>query len=195
MINTFKQNIHVEKFLEDAARFEIKEKSDYLSYREFIKYFSDIQTITQHNLTIGINFTYGWMPTIFNFRSANFNEALEILNQAKGKKALTTQNLELLKSLFNNSLVGTTKLLHFINPNQFAIWDSRVYYYLTGNKAHQYRIGNCTAYLDYLEFCEYLTQQTAFKQVQEIVENQVGYPMTPLRVAELVMYHHGMQKR
>lgn len=127
MIDTFKQNIPLDKFFRDGTNFVIKRQSDYLSYPEFLKYFSDIKTITRHNLTIGINFTYGWMPTIFDFRSDNFDEALDILNEAKIGNKPTTDNLVLLKGLLNNSLVGTTKLLHFINPDNFAIWDSRVY--------------------------------------------------------------------
>ena len=55
------------------------------------------------------------MPTIFDFRSEDFDKAVEILNYAKKGVILTVKQLETLKGLFNNSLVGTTKLLHFIN--------------------------------------------------------------------------------
>ena len=194
MINTFKENIPLDKFLRDITNFEIKRKSDYLSYPEFLKYFSDLRIITRHNLTIGINFTYGWMPTIFDFRSDNFDEAIDILNDAKKGNKLTIDNLVLLKGLFNNSLVGTTKLLHFINPNNFAIWDSRVYRYLTGKEPYDQRIGNCNTYLDYLAFCDYLTRHKEFRSLQKSVEDQVGYSMTPLRIAELVMYTNGAKK-
>lgn len=194
MIDTFKNTISLDKFFRDGANFEIKRQSDYLSYPEFLKYFSDIKTITQHNLTIGINFTYGWMPTIFDFRSDNFVEALDILNKAKMGRKLTADNLALLKGLLNNSLVGTTKLLHFINPDNFAIWDSRVYRYLTNKEPHDNRIGNCKAYLDYLEFCDYLTKQQEFDSLKKSVENKVGYSMTAFRVAELVMYSNGAKQ-
>ena len=52
-------------------------------------------------LIIGINFTYGWMPTILDFRSKNFEEALEILNKAKNCIIPSVENLEILKGLFN----------------------------------------------------------------------------------------------
>lgn len=173
MIDAFKQNITVDKFFRDGSYFEIQRQSDYNSYPEFLKYFRDIKTITRHNLIIGINFTYGWMPTIFDFRSDEFDAALDILNRAKDGNRPTTDGLILLKGLLNNSLVGTTKLLHFINPDNFPIWDSRVYRYLTGNEPHEYRIGNCKAYLDYLEFCEYFTNQKEFKSLQIGMENQI----------------------
>jgi len=191
MIDTFKQNITVDKFFYDGSKFEIQRQSDYISYPEFLKYFSDLKIITRHNLIIGINFIYGWMPTIFDFRSDKFDEALNILNEAKKGNKPTIDGLFLLKGLLNNSLVGTTKLLHFINPDNFAIWDSRVYRHLTGKEPHDNRIGNCNAYLDYLDFCEYLTKQKEFKSLQERMEKQIGYSMTPFRIAELVMYSNG----
>lgn len=194
MIDTFKQNIPLDKFFRDGTNFVIKRQSDYLSYPDFLKYFSDLKTITRHNLTIGINFTYGWMPTIFDFRSDNFDSALDILNEVKSGTKSTTDNLVLLKGLLNNSLVGTTKLLHFINPDNFAIWDSRVYRYLTDKEPYDNRIGNCKTYLDYLVFCDYLTKQKEFNSLQKSVEKQVGYPMTAYRVAELVMYSNGAKK-
>lgn len=191
MIETFKQNIPLDKFFRDGRKFAINRQSDYISYPEFLKYFSDLKTITQHNLIIGINFTYGWMPTIFDYRSDKFEEAIIILNQAKKGDKMSTDNLVLLKGLLNNSLVGTTKLLHFIKPDNFAIWDSRVYRYLTDKEPYDNRIGNCNTYLDYLEFCDYLIKQNEFYSIKRSVEKQVGYPMTTLRVAELVMYSNG----
>lgn len=194
MIDTFKQNITVDKFFRDGNDFKIKRQSDYISYPEFLKYFSDLKTLNRHNLIIGINFTYGWMPTIFDFCTDRFDEALDILNRAKKGNKPTVDDLKLLKGLLNNSLVGTAKLLHFINPDNFAIWDSRVYRYLTDKEPHDNRIGNCNAYLDYLDFCEYLTKQKEFKSLQERMEKQIGYSMTPLRIAELVMYSNGAKK-
>jgi hypothetical protein len=195
MIETFKQNISPAKFFSDGSNFEVKRVSDYISYPEFLKYFSDLKTLTRHNLTIGINFTYGWMPTIFDFRSDKFDEALYVLNEVKDGGQPTTDDLSLLKGLFNNSLVGTTKLLHFINPNKFAIWDSRVYRYLTGKEPHENRIGNGFTYLEYLTFCKYLTEQTEFYALKKNMEMKVGYDMTSFRIVELVMYSSGARKQ
>ena len=154
-----------------------------------------IRTITKHNLIIGINFTYGWMPTIFEFCSDNFDESLNILNRAKKGEIPKIEQLGILRNLFNNSLVGTSKLLHFINPEIFAIWDSRVYRYLTGKSAHGYRINDYEAYLSYLEFCDYLIKQPDFERVHRVICNLIGYPMTKFRTAELVMYSTGGTKR
>jgi hypothetical protein len=191
MIDKFKNHVSIDNFFKDCNNFKVDKQTYDVSYPEFLKYFSDIKTITKHNLVIGINFTYGWMPTIFDFRSDNFDEAIEILNNAKKGLVPTVVQLESLKELFNNSLVGTTKLLHFINPDKFAIWDSRVYYYLTGGLAYNHRIGNCESYLSFLTFCEYLTQRKEYEGIHDSICKKLGYSMSKFRTVELIMYLNG----
>ena len=76
MIDKFKNHVSIDNFFTDCNNFKVDKQTYDVSYPEFLKYFSDIKTITKHNLVIGINFTYGWMPTIFDFRSDNFDEAI-----------------------------------------------------------------------------------------------------------------------
>lgn len=194
MIETFRKNTLPDKFINDARKTSIQQRSDFISYPEFLNYFKTIDEITKHNLVIGINFVYGWMPTIFDFRSDNFNEAIEILNKAKnGTEIITVSDLTLLKGLFNNSLVGSTKLLHFINPNKYAIWDSRVYRYLTNNNRYN-QIENCNNYLDYLTFCKELITLEEFDSLKIQIEGSVGYPMTAYRIVDLILYLNGGRK-
>jgi hypothetical protein len=66
-----KIDITIEKIKGDSMKVNIKKDDNYLfSYPHFLKYFQD-NPISKHSLIIGINFTYGWMPTIFNFQSFN----------------------------------------------------------------------------------------------------------------------------
>ena len=114
MIETFRHNITPSKFIKDARNTAIQQRSDFISYPEFLKYFKNLDEITKHTLVIGINFVYGWMPTIFDFRSDNFDEVIKVLNKAKnGTELITIDELTLLKGLFNNSLVGSTKIFAF----------------------------------------------------------------------------------
>jgi hypothetical protein len=198
MLNTYKQNISIDKLRQDEAQIAISgNSSDFISYPEFLKYFRDIPIITKHNLVIGINFTYGWMPTMFSFQSViieeapRIEEAVQILNLAKEGQIPTAPELQILKECFNNSLVGASKLLHFINPTKFAIWDSRVYRYLTNLKPHSYRLNNYNSYLDFLEFCNYISNENGFMAIHNSLIHKVGYQMTKYRTAELIMYFGG----
>lgn len=135
------------------------------------------------------------MPTIFDFRSDNFNDAVKILNNAKNGIIPSVKQLDILKGLFNNSLVGTTKLLHFINPEKFAIWDSRVYRYLTGKESYNYRIGNSETYLSFLKFMVSLTEEKDYEKVHNSICAKLGYSMTKLRTSELIMYLNGAKPK
>jgi hypothetical protein len=194
MKEKFKSIIIIEKFLKDCYNLKVDKQNYEISYREFLKYFKDTKTITKHNLVVSINFTYGWMPTIFNFRSDNFNQAIKILNNAKKGIVPTCHQLDILKGLFNNSLVGTSKLLHFINPDKFAILDSRVYRYLTGKEPYNNRIGDSETYLLYLIYMKHLTEIKEYENAHNSICKKHSYKMTKLRTAELIMYINGAKK-
>jgi hypothetical protein len=134
------------------------------------------------------------MPTIFEFTSNELEKCLPLLNKAKGSEMLIEDELNLLKSTFNNSLVGTSKLLHFINPEIYPIWDSRVYRYLTNSEPYHNRIGDTSSFLQYVEWVRIITQHPNFNNAIRTVENRVGYKMTRVRVAELIMYSSGSKE-
>ena len=192
MIDKFRKNVTIERLNNDLflAQFQ-RDSSFIISYPEFLSYFQNFETITKHNLVIGINFTYAWMPTIFDYRSNDFDKALVILNRAKQGEIPTNAEFTILKGLFNNSLVGTSKLLHFINPEKFAIWDSRVYLYLTGLPPYGYRIDNNDAFLSYLNFCNEITNMKEYEKIHNEINIRVGFEMTKKRTLELLMYLMG----
>lgn len=53
------------------------------SYIYFLKYFENKHILTEEDLIISANFTYGWMPTILNFKNTNYTECVDILNKSK----------------------------------------------------------------------------------------------------------------
>lgn len=192
MYNTYVERIPLEKLIFDEKNIESLRDDSYIkTYREFLEYFRRLDKITEHHAIIGISFTYSWMPTILEIKTDQLEQAVAILNAAKGGIDLFAQDLELLKKSFNNSLVGTSKLLHFINPERFAIWDSKVYRYLAGESPHQNRIGNCSYYIDYLRFCKYITKQPDFGGLHTSINEKVGYEVSPFRAVELVMFEGG----
>ena len=179
-------------FFRDATLFNPNSNTYLISYPHFIDYFNKVSTITFHEMTIGINFTYGWMPTIFDYRSDNYNKAVEILNGVKmgivpSNEDPNNDELIILRNLFNNSIVGASKLMHFINPDIIPICDSRVCEYLTGSKAY-YQIDNIPNFIEYIDFCNTLILDQRFIKTKANIETKVGYTMSNMRIADLVMY-------
>lgn len=159
------------------------------SYIYFIKYFENKEILTEEDLVISANFTYGWMPTILNFKNTNFNECVDILNKSKQIDRLEAKDIEALKSLINNSLVGTSKLLHFINPNKYAIWDSRVSKFLSGT-THKYFIEKTDVFFQYIDFCNELINHHEYeKEIHQIyIEKSNNQNATKMKSLEQLMF-------
>ena len=120
--------------------------------------------------------------------------SIELINNVKriGYKP-TPAEIESLANNINGSVVGTSKLLHFIRPDVHAIWDSRVYRYLHKQKPYIYRLEAPDAYDGYLASIEELTKDGRFAEFHRAFMNALGYIVTPNRFIEYVMYHHGAE--
>ena len=172
-----------------ANNFKSTEENYLLSYPYFLNYFQNLESINLENLVIGISFTYSWMPTILKaLNLKNTEEVLFILNEVKKGKLIDEQQLTTLKTTFNNSLVGTSKLLHFINPKQYAICDSRVFRFLNDVEPHKYRLEMPRAYIEYLNLIEELKNEKAFTAFFELMKQKVGYDITEYRALELAFF-------
>jgi hypothetical protein len=163
------------------------------SYQHFVAYFQDRQAITEHDFIIACYFTYGWMPTMLDLRG-ELAESIEIANRVKSEGYIpTAEEIQRLASNINGSVVGTSKVLHFIRPDIHAIWDSRVYRYLHQQRPYIYRLEAPDAYTGYLTSITELTQDRRFADALQNFNRALGYTVTPNRFIEYVMYHHGAE--
>ena len=128
---------------------------------------------------------YGWMPTILK----KFSDSKpRIVSPATGCRSFEEAS-ELIQSLedspINNSWVGMSKVLHFINPEFFPIWDSRV--------AKQFdlkisQVNKKNHFIEYLTFVEEHRNNDAVKKVQEAFVKEVGYSVTDVRACEFILF-------
>lgn len=122
------------------------------TYPEFVKYFKKLDKITYHDAVIGAHAVYGWMPTILTIQKGSDHKSrtliAKLLNTARSGDELKIEDLEVLKAWMNNSIVGVSKLLHFINPELYPIWDSNINAVLYGAK-RGYRTNDIERYLEY----------------------------------------------
>ena len=188
-MKSFRSGI-VDEILSKAPNvFDSKARGSYeSSYPEFLKYFQEKSVITKHDFILGANFTYAWMPTILHFKSDDLNKATETLNLAKKGELLSRSDLLSLKSTVNNSLVGSSKLLHFVNPSVYSIWDSRVLKFLSG-KGYKYNLEKPELFYTYLRLCQLIAKHESMPKLIEDYNSHVGYKVTGIRFAELIMFH------
>ena len=78
-------------------------------------------------------------------------------------------------------------MLHFVNPELYPIWDSKICAYLIG-KRHAYVVNDVTNYILYLEHCQALIQDARFEETHRVVKEQLGYPVSACRTVELILF-------
>lgn len=121
-----------------------KDNSYLTSYPYILSYFEKIDKILPEDVVLGAHMVYGWMPTILDLYPGDKNKTLEeisiILNRAKMDCLLSLHELRDVASIINNSLVGASKLLHFINPNKYPIWDSKIFVFIHEQRPYTYRV-------------------------------------------------------
>ncbi len=194
-------NYEIESIIERVNMINLEGQNSYLkTYPYFINYFKEIDNLEVKDVVIGISFTYSWMPKILTIHEGNLEEIKDILNQIKNSSvSIQESDLSKLKSMFNHSLVGTSKLLHFINPDKYAIWDSNIYKFFKNTKyANQDKLHSEAIYLKYLELLNRLIEHKDFQEIHDVILSKIrtilslnGYHMSKLRVAELILFSIG----
>ncbi len=189
------KNLNFETILKDAEEFVLAKNDSYIqTYPEFLRYFENIDKIEKHHLVIASHFAYGWMPTIIQLDLSQQDKVLDLLNAVKKGYILNSEELGLLKKSINNSLVGLSKLIHFINPKDYAIWDSRIFRYLTEKKS-SYGIDNTELYIEYLKGLKNIAKNESYPKLHRLVVRNFDYEIYPNRVIEITMFQADRNKQ
>lgn len=180
---------------ENEANNQSIETEYFESYFEFLKYFKGLDVIDKHSFTIGSYLVYGWMPTIPTIKYTQ--ESIKILNLVKNGEEITEKDyIQLVKSI-NNSIVGVSKLLHFINPSDYPIFDSRIKNFFKTNKIKKdfYKTTydkkeEISQYLMYKKFCQDIVETIDFKDIYQKAVKQCPYSanFTKIRMLENLFF-------
>lgn len=162
-----------------------------LCYSEFIEYFKSNHILNRHSFIIGANFTYAWMPRILKLKAKYIDSAVEIINEIRKGAELTVNDYQIIKNCINGSIVGTSKLLHFIYPQKYPIWDSHVCRYLSSKNEIPFNPDAIKDYINYRELVLTLTESDQYTQVHQRIQNQFQYEISKIRSIELVFFVNG----
>lgn len=184
--------ISKEQFLEDATGIEAEQKYHGV-YLHFHRYFQQVEEWDAHQLVLGMSMIYSWMPKILHIKCKDLNKVAIAVNQIKAGQELHPSTLTKMKSCFNNSLVGPSKFLHFLEPSRFAIWDSRVARYFLQRTPHHQLMGRMEHYFSYLDFCSSVANEEIYDPLHQKIQDQIDYPITKMRSIEYVMFLKGVK--
>lgn len=130
---------------------------------------------------------YGWMPTIPKNVDVNFSivAAEDVSTADEALKFIQDMNV-----ILNNSWVGTSKILHFINPTHFPIWDSNV-----ARAIHQTdkNSNNKNTFLNYVEkIHRWNDEQPNYGNLLAAeVNDRLNYNPSNLRCFDMVLFTIG----
>ena len=174
------------------------------SYPFLLAHVAKLVPLDEEALITMAHLAYGWMPTILHLDFDALPDALQCVEEARQGNVLTVPQLQQVAAAVNHSVVGASKVLHFVNPTLYPIWDRQVYRFChpspTGAPAtvHDYQVNNATAYFDYAEVCRRAVQLPAFARIHRAVMQQfqqypayANCPVEPLRALEFVMFSAG----
>jgi hypothetical protein len=171
----------------------VNQKDSYIiSYPYLIAFFEEKEEIKAADLVCGAHMVYGWMPTILELYTGkgnlNLDQAAALLTGVKRGSVIADSDLKELSKLINNSLVGASKLLHFVSPSNFPIWDSKVFMFVFNTRPHTYRVNNIENYRKYIDTLSSLREDPRFESLHSSMNQKIGYQVSPYRALELVMY-------
>ena len=182
--------ITIENIIAAENQVEIDPNAPYLrAYPEILRYFRNVNTFTRNEFIVGTHIVYGWMPTILEISSSDdvVDRAVDILNRVRQGAQINLVEMDVLKAAINNSVVGASKVLHFMKPDSYPIWDSVVYKFIHGTNS-QYQMGKVQNYLNYVSACQQVAANEGFLPAYENMKIKIRYEITKIRAIEMIMY-------
>jgi len=161
---------------------------------------SRIQTdslLPLYGSVVGLHIVYAWMPTIPDFDrptklSIEQQSVVQLLNKARAAILTEVEIDEVKEKLVNNSVVGTSKFLHLLAPDKYAIWDGRVArVWFEPESISRSRYECSRTYLEYVKCLKnLLTDNQILEQISILRKLSSNLEtVTELRILELVLFH------
>lgn len=175
-----------------------------MAYPALVTHFASFDSLNWDAAVLGLHIVYGWMPTIpklggiMRWGDVSRTQLVKILINAKSGNAPSPEEMETLKAFCNNSMIGASKLLHFINPKVFPIWDSRVAkVFLQNPKAGGERVNGIEPWKFYRVILSDWIQSEDVKEMCKNLRTLACFltDASDLRLVELVMFHKTASKR
>jgi len=171
----------------------LKSSRYYPSHRALVMLASRAEDDPQNDSLLALSCSvYGWMPTIlknWDFKNFNVEQPIAVVRNLSNVEDAREFVLQIdTVSPINNSWIGLSKLLHFLNPELFPIWDSRIAKHFGLNWPSQFNRKDI--YISYFDFVhETLSQEpNNVAAVAQFITNEHGYKPSNVRCLELMLF-------
>jgi hypothetical protein len=167
-------------------------------YPHFISYLENAEQIGKQEFIVAAGFTYSWMRASLklHIEEEKLNKAIKVLQEVRLIDSFDkAKNIEVshLKKVVSNSYIGASKLLHFVNPDCFPIYDSNICKKIFNNCVEQHHVNTKKRFTDYFDQITGCICQPDFNSklyvpvIKTMLANNLS-SVTPLRAAEMVLF-------
>ena len=170
-LNEIKKNLDLKNLYNDKY-------SDY--YNHIVSHFRNFD-LNEKDLIIGFHIVYGWMPRIL---PDNIIDYLKLIDSILYYDLKYEGKHDWDKFSKKISWIATSKLLHFINPEIYPIWDSNVA--INFNFKNYYQINNQKIYFDYIKW---MRKNKVSFDIFNIYKKE---GITNMRFNEFILFKHGI---
>lgn len=153
------------------------------------------QTLDWEEAVALLHMVYGWMPTMLRTIEPHAHaQRIQLLGHLKKVKAgglLTAAELAEVQHFANRSVVGASKLLHVLNPVNYAIWDSRVAKTFLWRGVTPGTFSTLERYLEYIDALRHWAKNTDVIRECTVLRqlNTTLAGSGDLRLIELVLFY------
>jgi hypothetical protein len=139
---------------------------------------------------------YSWMPTTITLKRKKVDSSCDtIRNLISDKNKLTSDNIETAAAFLGGSIIGLSKVLHFLAPDVYPIWDTAIYSFIY-NKKTRPAYGTVNRSERYVSYCKDVWKLVRSRKVLRKIQrdmvrpirNRFGYRITPVRAVEAAMF-------
>ena len=132
---------------------------------------------------------YGWMPRVLRIDNSYTAQAIKAIDDAR-QATLSTYQSVCVKDIANclHSVVGASKILHFVNPTIFPIWDSKIQAFRclpNGN----YDMSNVSKYFDYVRDVHSIISDPGFAAFYAQYEQAFSNRLLQSKIADYKVQH------
>ncbi|MDD5263025.1 MAG: DUF6308 family protein [Methylacidiphilales bacterium] len=178
-----------------ACTRQIPQNDRYLeTYPELLGSIQALLPLDRSKLILVAHAVFGWMPTQIRIDMQKINTALDDINSILQGADASVDNITLLASTFQtingNSVVAASKILHFLDPANYPIWDGKV------AKVWKRPPNGTRAANNYHEFTQACRQFMKNETAQQTCQAMRGrlatagysYHMEDMRLIELMLF-------
>lgn len=128
--------------------------------------------------------TYGWMPRVLRLNPDYIPNAVLVLTRAQVATQQNWSTTAVITNVANclYSLVGASKVLHFVNPNIFPIWDSKIEKYRQRKSLVYNHMAQLQNYESYVSEVHAITHEHEFNDFFTAANEALGVRLAALDI-------------